>query len=55
MGGIILKWFFKKCGGEVCAGLIWFEIGTGACAGESGNKPSRPIKCGVFLDQLRVC
>jgi len=26
---IILRWVFKKQGGEACIGLIWLTIGTG--------------------------
>jgi hypothetical protein len=27
-GRIILKWFFKKWGGEAWTGLLWLMIGT---------------------------
>jgi hypothetical protein len=29
VGGIILKWMFKKYEGEIGSGLIWLRIGTG--------------------------
>ena len=28
-GKIILKWIFKKMGGEASTGLIWLRIGAG--------------------------
>jgi hypothetical protein len=28
-GRIILKWTFKKWGGEAWTGLIWLKLGTG--------------------------
>jgi len=30
-GRVILKWIFKKWGGEIWAGLIWLRVGTGEC------------------------
>jgi hypothetical protein len=26
---IIIRWVFRKCGGEAWTGLIWLRIGTG--------------------------
>jgi hypothetical protein len=30
-GKIILKWIFKKWGGEAWTRLIWLKMGTGEC------------------------
>jgi hypothetical protein len=49
-GRIILKWVFRKWGGEVWTGFIWLRIGKVAGSYECGNEPSGSIKCGELFD-----
>jgi hypothetical protein len=37
------------------AGSVLLMIGTGGGCCERGNEPSSSIKCGQFLEQLRIC
>ena len=49
--GIILKWTFMKWDlDRSCSGYGQVEG-----ARECGNQPSGSIKCGEFIDRLRVC
>jgi len=54
-GRIILKWIFREWDVGAWTGLIWLRIGTVGISCECGNEPSGSIKCGEFLDQLRIC
>ena len=40
---------------ETWTGLFWLRIVTGVGSCECGNETLGPIKCGKFLDQLRIC
>jgi hypothetical protein len=52
----ILKWIFKKGGGEAWTGFIWLRLGAGECgACECGNELWGYEKCGEFLGWLRTC
>jgi len=49
-----IKMDLQKLGWGECIGLIWLRNGQMVCACESGNEPSRSIKCGEVLDWLRT-
>jgi hypothetical protein len=51
---IILKWIFNKRNGANPI-LMWVRLGQMAVSLKCGNKPPGSIKCGVFLDYLRIC
>jgi hypothetical protein len=46
-GTIILRLIFRKWDVRACTESIWFRK-------ETGNEPSRSIKCGEFLDKLKT-
>jgi hypothetical protein len=53
-GKIIIRWIFRNW--DVEYGLDRAGSGEGQVAGccECGNEPSGTIKCGEFLDWLRI-
>jgi hypothetical protein len=54
-GRIILKRIFKRKDGKTrlcCSGLGYGQV-VSSC--ESGNEHSGSVKCGKFLDYLRIC
>jgi hypothetical protein len=54
-GMITLKLVVKKWAGEAWTALIWFRLEQFAGCCECGNEPSGFVKCGEFLDLLRIC
>jgi hypothetical protein len=49
---IILKWIFERLDGLDRAGSGYGQL---AGSGEWGDEPSDSIKCGKFLEYLRMC
>jgi hypothetical protein len=52
---VILKWIFKKSIVETQTGISRPGYGQMAGAFECDNKVSDSMKCGKFVDYLRVC
>jgi hypothetical protein len=54
-GRIQLRWNFTKWYVEVWSGPSWLRIGTGGRHLCFGSETSGSIKCGEFLDYLKIC
>ena len=54
-GRIILKCIFRKWDGRAQTGLIWTGTGTGDGTRVCRYEPTGFIKCGEYLDWVRIC
>ena len=56
-GRIIIKWILEKWDGREAVDWVDFtqDKGRVAASCEDGDEPSCSIKCGEFLEYMRIC